>query len=595
MPRTALLPLALFLPVLVLSAADDVPLPEEIAALKPVDLTWSVKIPLRDGVKLSATLYKPSGAEQPLPVLFTLTPYNADTYHERAMYFARHGYAFVLIDTRGRGNSGGDFEPFVNEGRDGYDIVEWLAKQSWCNGKVGMWGGSYGAFNQWATLKEAPPHLTTIVPAAAGHPGIDFPGRGGIFMKYNVRWLTFTSGRTLNQKLFEDSDFWNLKYLDAYLRHVPLRELDRFVGNPSPIYQKWLTHRTPDAYWDATVPAAKDYARFDSPILTITGHYDANQPGALTYYRRHQERGSKAGRGKHYLIIGPWDHAGTRTPTPGVGGVPFGLASVLDLNQLHKQWYDWTMGDGPRPPFLKRRVAYYVSGAEEWRFADSLDTIPATPRKLYLGSFGGLANDVVRSGVLMLEPPDKLAPDRYIDDPLDVRPGKLEREEVKNYLTDQRYALSLFGNGLVYHSEQALQPTEIAGCVKLVAWLALDVPDTDFQVTLYEVRQDGASILLTQDRLRARYRESLRKESLVKPGAVERYEFNGFLFFARRLAIGSRLRLVIRAPNSIFWEKNYNSGGPVEQESRKDARVAHVTLYHDAEHPSYLEVPLLEP
>ena len=136
---------------------------------------WNVRIPLRDGVELGATVFKPLGQTEPLPVIFTLTPYIADSYQDRAMYFARHGYVFALVDVRGRGNSGGVFDPFAQEARDGYDVVEWLARQPWSNGKVAMWGGSYAGYDQWATAKERPPHLATIVPAAAVRPGLDFP------------------------------------------------------------------------------------------------------------------------------------------------------------------------------------------------------------------------------------------------------------------------------------------------------------------------------------------------------------------------------------------------------------------------------------
>jgi putative CocE/NonD family hydrolase len=128
-----------------------------------VDMLWGVKIPMRDGVHLNATVFKPKAMPAPLPVVFTLTPYIADSYEDRASCFARHGYVFALVDVRGRGNAEGAFEPFANEARDGYDIVEWLARQPWPNGKVAMWGGSYAGFDQWATLKEHPPHLATIV------------------------------------------------------------------------------------------------------------------------------------------------------------------------------------------------------------------------------------------------------------------------------------------------------------------------------------------------------------------------------------------------------------------------------------------------
>src|SRR5690348_9321989 len=149
------------------------------------DMRWGVKIPMRDGVLLNATVFQPHAQKDPLPVIFTLTPYIGDSYTDRAMYFAQHGYVYALVDVRGRGNSGGAFEPFANDAKDGYDVVEWFAKQPYCNGKVTMWGGSYAGFDQWSTLKEFPPHLATIVPAAAAHPGVDFPFQYNIFGPYD--------------------------------------------------------------------------------------------------------------------------------------------------------------------------------------------------------------------------------------------------------------------------------------------------------------------------------------------------------------------------------------------------------------------------
>jgi putative CocE/NonD family hydrolase len=486
---------------LVRSTAGDAP----AEAAKEVNVTWGVKIPMRDSVQLNATLYRPKESEKALPVIFLMTPYTSDNYHDRAMYFARHGYNFALVDVRGRGNSAGQFEPFANDSRDGHDVVEWLAKQPWCNGKVAMCGGSYDGFNQWATLKEFPPHLATIVPTAAAHPGVDVPNPtgGNIFQCWVMRWLTLTSGVTMNGKLFGESSFWISKFRERYLHHIPFQQLDRLVGNPSPHFQKWLQHRMPDAYFDAMVPSSQDYARMSLPILTITGHYDSVQPGALTYYRRHMQYGSDKGRARHYLLIGPWDHAGTGMPKEEVGGLKIGKASLLNMDQLYKEWYDWTMKDGPKPKFLEKRVAYYVPGEEKWKYADRLEAIPSKPERLYLSAPDGSANDVFHSGTLSRTPAKQAPPVRYVYDPLDVRPAELEREEIKNKITDQRHALNLFGNGLVYHSEPFDHPVEITGYVKLVAWIALDVPDTDFVVNLSEIKPDGTSIALTEDIKRA--------------------------------------------------------------------------------------------
>ncbi len=558
-----------------------------------VDMTWGVKIPLRDGVRLNATLYRPHNQKEALPVVFTLTPYIGDSYTDRAMYFATHGYVYALVDVRGRGNSEGEFEPNANEGRDGHDVTEWLAKQTYCNGKVAMWGGSYAGFDQWSVAKEFPPHLTTIVPAAAAHPGVDFPFQSNIFYPYDMQWLTFTSGHTGNNNTFDNDAFWNEKSREIYKAHSAFDAYDNLVGNPSPIFQKWMQHPTPDAYYDAMVPSEEQYKKLSLPILTITGHYDDDQPGALTFYKRHMEFGSAEAKEKHYLIIGPWDHMGTRTPKREMGGLKFAEASVLDLNKLHTEWYDWTMKGGAKPAFLKKRVAYYVMGSEEWKYADSLEGIGNGTLTLYLSSGGGTP-DVFHSGTLAETKARGTASDSWAYDPLDNRLGEAEPLENPSFITSQATVMDLFGEGVVYHSDPFAAPTEVSGFPRLTIWLTMDVPDTDLSADVYEILSDGTSIALTNATMRARYRESLRLEKAVPAGKPEKYVFDNFLFFSRKVAKGSRLRLVVHSLDSPSAEKNYNSGGVVAKETGKDARTAHIQLLHDAEHPSALELPTVK-
>jgi putative CocE/NonD family hydrolase len=558
-----------------------------------IDFTWGVKIPMRDGVQLNATLYRPKESK-PLPVIFTLTPYIADNTHPRGVYFAQNGYVFAAVDSRGRGNSEGIFEPFACEPRDGHDIVEWLTAQLWCNGQVAMWGGSYGGYDQWLTLRESPPHLCTIVPVASAHAAVDFPFIGNIFTSFEVQWLTFTSGVARNTSIMDDTRFWTEKFEEMYQNHLPYKELDRIVGIRSTFFRNWIKHPHPDAFWDRMALSEAQYDQISLPILTITGHYDGDQPGAMEYYRRHMASKSDH-KAAHYLVIGPWDHAGTREPKPEFGGLKFGEASLLDMNKLHKEWYDWIMKGTKKPAFLKQRIAYYVAGEEKWKYADNLEAIPTRTDTLYLSSVNGAA-DVFHSGNLRTRKPTKRRSDcvdTFIYNPLDKRPGDLERLAVKDFFTDQTYDLNLFGHGLVYHSEPFARETEITGWVKLFAWIELDVPDTDFSVTLSEVLPNGTVIRLTQDFQRARYRESKRVEKLVIPGEINLYTFREFTFFSRKIAKGSRLRLIISCPNTIYLEKNYNSGGVVAEESSTDARTAHVILYHDIDHPSHLELPVV--
>lgn len=562
------------------------------AETKDVDMHWGVKIPMRDGVQLNATVYTPHTQKEPLPVIFTFTPYIGDSYTSRAMYFARNGYVYALVDVRGRGNSGGEFEPFVNEGKDGYDVVEWLAKQPYSNGKITMWGGSYAGFDQWTTQKEFPPHLATIVPAAAAHPGVDFPMQYNLMGPYLMQWLTFVSGKTGNAETFGNSDYWTAKQREMYREHKAFAEYDKLVGNPSPTFQKWIQHPTPDAYYDAMVPTSEDYKKLKTPILTITGHYDGDQPGAFEYYKRHMKYGTPEAKANHYLIVGPWDHAGTRTPKEEVGGLKFGPASVLDLNKLHKEWYDWTMKGGPKPEFLKKRVAYYVLGTNEWKYADSLDAISNGSLTYHLGS-NGSASDIAHSGTLTTKPVSGAKGDAWVYDPLDLRPGNSEPDEDPQNIISQRAAANLFGEGAVYHTEPFEAAVEITGFPKLTAWIEMDVPDTDLEADLYEILPDGSSVALTSGGMRARYRESLREAKPVPKGTPQKYVFDDFTFFSRNVAKGSRLRLVVHSVNSISAEKNYNSGGVVANETAKDAQTAHIQLLHDAEHPSIMELPVV--
>jgi uncharacterized protein len=577
--------------------------PSGSSAPADYDLRWGVKIPMRDKIELNATLYlpkTPDGSSKKTPVVFTLTPYISDSYHARGAYFASHGYAFALVDVRGRGNSGGEFEPFVKDPQDGHDIVEWLAKQPFCDGKIAMWGGSYAGFNQWATAKEMPPHLTTIVPAAAAHPGLDYPATQNVGLTYDLQWYTFTSGRAGQQNLFGDQKFWRTKFLEAYQKHIPFKSLDSFVGNPSANFQSVVKHPMQDAYYDAMVPTRDQFQKITLPILTITGQYDGDELGALSYYRDHLANASPEVAAKHFLVIGPWDHAGTRTPADEVAGVKFGPGAVIDLNDLHRQWYDWTMKTGSKPEFLKNQVAYYLlppgnTGTNgEWKYADSFEALVANPKDFYLDSKNGDANGVFRSGSLAENQPNG-GSDTFTYDPLDTTRGEtvegIDPKE-KTAGIDQTYPLSIGKDGLVYHTEPLAKETPLIGCPAVSLWLSIDTPDVDLSAQLYEIQPDGTSIALWSDTRRLRYRDSLREAKLVKPGEIVRCEFNPGLFVARRLMKGSRLRLVVASPNSIQWQKNYCSGGVVAEETARDARTCHVQVYHDATHPSTIQLPL---
>lgn len=568
----------------------------KLAEVARIRTEWHVQIILRDGVHLDATLYVPKNQSSPAPCILTLTPYGSDRYHDLGIYFAAHGYPFLIVDARGRGNSEGQFRPFIQEANDGYDVVEWLANQSYCNGKIGMWGGSYAGYDQWATAKELPPHLATIVPAAAPYLGVDVPWVSNIFDFDSLHWLTLVGGRSSQWKIYSDKPFWATQFREWYESGRPFSDLDKILGSPSATFQQWLSHPQPDWYWDAYNPTDAQYALLRIPILTITGSYDSDQLGALAHYRRHMRAAAPGARARHYLIIGPWDHAGTRSPQAEVGGLKFGPSSLLDLNKLHLDWYAWTLQGGPKPDFLKDRVAYYVMGLEEWHYAGTLEGVTGRSQAYFLDSVANATN-VFHAGWISPASPSSGKPDHYNYDPRDLSDGELKASLDTDSLVDQRMVYAASGHELVYHSPPFNRATEISGFFKLSVWLSIDQPDTDFSAAVYEITPDGNSVVLTTATLRARYRDNPREPKLVRTPAPLLYPFDSFSFVSREVQKGSRLRLVLSplypiCCNVIYPEKNFNAGGAVADESVKDARTVTVTLYHDGAHASVLYVPI---
>ncbi len=558
-----------------------------------IDILPDQKIPMRDGIHLAARIWKPAEMDAPLPAIFVLTPYVSDEAQQRATFFAQNGYVYVSVDCRGRGNSEGEFYPFEQDGPDGAQVVEWISKQTWCDGQVAMLGGSYRGMVQWQILRELPAALKTIVPTAAAHPGIDAPWPNNIFASYFTRWLGFVTGKTSNTMLFGDTRYWAQKFYEMYKNHEPFSKLAEITGIPSLIFKRWMAHPTYDEFWKKMSPEDEEYKDYNIPILTITGHFDGDQPGAMAYYFKHMNFGSQGAKQKHYLVVGPWDHPGTRNPQKELGGLIFEDNSLVNIYKLHLDWFDWTLKGHEKPEFLKNRVCYYVMGANEWKFADEIEDISNKTRVWYLSSQDGKANDVFHSGSLEnYPPPDNQKPDTFVYDPLKLMDEEKYFRQDPNYYLDPSAAFE--EDILVYQSEPLEEDLEVAGYIKLKLYMELNVPDTDFWVDLFEINPDGKCVFLGGDLLRARFRKSFSKAELVRPGEIELYEFRRFYFFARRLTKGSRLRLVVGCINSPDFGKNYNSGGVVSEETAKDARRAVIKLYHGKDYQSVLELPIKE-
>ena len=536
-----------------------------------INIQTGIKIKVRDGVLLNATIYKPRLQSKPLPVIFSLTPYISDTYHERGVYFAQHDYIYANIDVRGRGSSGGSFDPFFNDAKDGYDIVEWFARQSYCNGKVAMWGGSYAGQAQWLTAKEFPPHLKSIVPVASPKLGIDHPWRYNVGDPYLSQWLMHTGTQSGYFNLFTDGKYWDSKFTERYEKDLPFASMDSIVGYPNKIWKNYIAHQTNDNYYQSAIPSPLQYARMDLPILTITGCYDGNQPGALSFYKDFMKYATNTAKQKHYLIIGPWDHAGTRTPIkmPGVGD-----SSLVDMNNLHWQWYNYTLKDSSKLSLLRGKVMYFVTNRNRWKSADNLDDIGEEKMKLYLNSFYSTGKNLPDSASLERKFHLNRIPAKYIYDPL----NKIESEN----------------GSVIYNSLPFNEDIEVSGFFQLDMYIETNVKDVDIQAQIFEITSSGKRIYLTGQVLRARYRESLKKERLLIPGEINLFRFGNFTFISRVIEKGSRIQLIISSPNSPYDQKNYCSGGNIAFETAKDSHIATVKIYNDSNHPSTIYIPIVK-
>ncbi|MEQ9270171.1 CocE/NonD family hydrolase [Marinobacter salarius] len=543
---------------------------------RPYQVRFGERIAMPDGVSLSATLVLPYPDPGPVPVILTLTPYGADRYYPLATRFARAGYAAAIVEVRGRGDSGGTFQPYLNDLDDGEKVIEWLAKQPFSNGSVAMRGGSYTGFLQWGLAARRPPALKTIIPGAPPYFGVDSPTYRGIQIPYRLRWYALVAGRQRNGNLNADSAYWQGLYAELARGEVALADLDDAAGIKSPYWEQSF-QRDYVLRLAELNPTSEQLGNLTIPVLSITGMHDGAQLGTLTHYQRALTHSTDP---QHlYQVIGPWNHSGVSNRQGAMGGLEFPAASIEPAD-WHLAWFDWILREGPRPTFLKERVTYYVLGDDRWAGRDTVDGAPGS-LILYPSSPRG---EAAESGHLTAEVAERSrGEDCWRYDPLEVPirwgPYFGSLAGGKDHLLNDPLPTQLAGRGLLYESRPLERSHVIAGRPTLSVSLTADVRDTDLAVVLYELRSDGTSVLLASDMLRARHRHGfLEPPALLVPGEETRYEFE-MTWIGKRLATGSRLRLMLTSPGiSYLFHRNRNSGGDVALEKVADSRVATICL-----------------
>lgn len=558
------------------------------------------KVAMRDKVRLSTDIYRPK-AEGKFPVILIRTPYKKEMVELQARYYARRGYAVAVQDCRGRFGSEGTWEPFVNEPKDGYDTVEWLAAQPWSSGKVGMIGGSYVGWVQWWAASQKPPHLVTIIPnVAPPDPFYNIPYEYGVFFAYGSIWWAdvLESQATADISGVTISKIFEKKY-GKLMKELPVIDLDRrILGRENPYWRTWLEHPNNDSYWDRAnfLDKLKDVR---IPVFHQSGWFDGDGIGTKLNYQKM----ASYGHPNQKLVLGPWGHSDSSAR--GIGDRDFGPGAIVDLQRDYLRWFDrWLKGTSngiEKEPLVR----IFVMGSNKWLTGDKYPLPETKMTKLYLAS-GGNANTSKGDGKLTFEPPSAGAPpDKYTYDPGDPTPDprwyETSEEEDKIVKTqDQRkkevqeYHQQRIGvrkDILIYETEKLDKPLTFAGPVSAVLYAATSARDTDWFISLAEIDKDGKPFPLGQGKIRARFRKSMSRPEFLKRGEINEYALDLWQT-GITIPAGHKLRIEVASASFPLFSRNLNTGGNNEVDTKFVS--AEQTVYHNAKYPSHLLLPVIE-
>ncbi|TAA10941.1 CocE/NonD family hydrolase [Pseudoxanthomonas winnipegensis] len=517
-----------------------------------------VLIPTPDGARIDALLVRQHHLEGArLTALLNFTIYARDDWAlDDAVQMAGRGYMGVVAFTRGkgRGSSPGPVVPYVHDGRDADTLIDWLSRQAWSDGRVGMFSGSYNGFTQWAAAKHRPPALKALATHATNAPGIDTPMQGGVFQSFIYPWPLYTAtGKWLDDQTYADRDRWERLQRQWYRSGAPYRDLDRIDGTPNPIFDAWLDHPDYDRYWQQLIPYGREFAAIDIPVLVQTGYYDGGMVGALYYLEQHYRYRPDA---DHRLLVGPYHHIAMQTGVlASVNGEQVDQAALIDLQEVRLDWFDHVFRGAPLPDVLRDRINFQVMGANTWRHVATLEAMATEHRRLYLSGTRD-ADGLLFSAL----PVGQVAPTLSVDFK-DRRDADLS---LPRGVPDTR-------NALVFRTERLREPLEIDGLFQARLQLVTNKEDFDLQVDFYEQTPEGRYLDLASYLGRASYMQDRTRRHLLRPGRTQMLSFQSQTLTARLLAPGSRIVAVVGVPKRPYVQINYGTGGAVSDESIADA------------------------
>ncbi|MFC2075925.1 CocE/NonD family hydrolase [candidate division KSB1 bacterium] len=567
---------------------------------------------MRDGVTLYSEIYRPD-AEGKYPVLLSRTPYgNYWVGHEpdEDGFVARavgQGYVMILQDVRGRYRSEGDFYPFINEGADGYDSVQWAAELPWSNGRVGMFGGSYVGIDQLLAAVESPPALVAIAPAVAVdnlRNGLIYHS-GALVRGITTSWAFITvatESLRRRQGLLIDPEWQRVERerrtdligSEKWFRRTDWTDIPPVREGLVNFYGDWMEKELDSPYWDITA-IDKNYKKILVPALLMGGWYDIFKQGTLNIFQGLRSTGGSAKtRSGTRLLMGPWVHSGPSPGNTSSGEMDFGEQAGRDGVAIQLEFFDRWMKNIDNGLDRKPPVDVFVMGENDWTRSDNWPPDGAREECLYLDS-DGPANSIYGAGKFLFGKAPKAMTQQFIYDPANPVPttgGDLCCSGVllPAGVFDQR-PVEVRTDVLVYTSDPLKKPLRAVGPVKTILYASSSAVDTDFTAKLVDVYPDGFAANVTEGIIRARFRAGSSKSEPITPGKVYRYEID-MNSTAIAFLPGHRVRLEISSSNFPHFDRNPNTGQPLAR--RVGERIAEQAVHQGGRQGSHLVLTVLD-
>ncbi len=454
--------------------------------------------------------------------------------------------------------------------------IDWIARQPWSDGRVGMQGTGYGGFVAWSVAKRLPPALKAIATSDPMAPGIDIPMRGRIVLSSAYRWV-YDMLAPPGDAMANDAARWRTFDEDWYRSGRSYREFPTLPGPGSTVFRRWLNHPSYDRFWQKWLPFGAEFAKIDIPVLTVTGYYSAGQSAALYYFTEHHKYDPNA---NHSLLIGPFDEQTVeKGSAPAARGWIPDDAARIDPNAARYEWFAHALGGDEAPELTTDRVNYELAGANEWRHAASLGALEQQRTRFYLqASPGGTANALAAK---KRKSPTSLTATVNLRDRKDAgwRPS---RELVLDVLPAR-------DGTMLFMTEPFSAPVDVAGRLSGVLDFTINKQDVDLVVMLYELRSTGEYVKLFDPAyaFRASYAKDRVHRHLLLAGVRQQLPFQSEKMTGHRLQAGSRLVLSLGINKRADSQVNYGSGKDVSEESIADAHAPVRIRWHDG---SFIEV-----